>query len=396
MSSIENVVFCPRGDTNEHIVATYNLRSRTTLKEAAWALAVGQSIGNPNVRNEWETDDMFRRNGCLILEDPADLQRRRKGVVRVAFPLANINLKRDGISQLMCQLMGGQLDIDIIDGCGLIRLEFPRSDNFVAPKFGLSGIRRFTDCYKKPLLGGIVKPKIGIDPKTLLEIVKQLVAGGVNFIKEDEIMSDPAHCPIRERVPLVMDYLRDKRVIYAVSITADGSELLDRAKLVCELGGNAVHFNVWSGLGAYRAVRQLDLPLMLFFQKSGDRIMTEPTNRAYVAWNVICQLTAMMGVDFIHAGMWGGYLSTSEEELGTTMQILRSNQVMPSLSCGMHPGLVQAIVSRFGDTWMANCGGCVHGHPGGTRAGAAAMRQAIDGTHATEYFEAISKWGLVQ
>ena len=39
----------------------------------------------------------------------------------------------------------------------------------------------------KPLFGAIVKPKTGITPEVLLEMVKELVEGGVNFIKEDEI-----------------------------------------------------------------------------------------------------------------------------------------------------------------------------------------------------------------
>jgi hypothetical protein len=45
---------------------------------------------------------------------------------------------------------------------------------------------------------------------------------------------------------------------------------------------------------------------------------------------------------------------------------------------------------------MANCGGAIHGHPGGTYAGARAMRQAIDGTGGAEYDAAIQKWGFVE
>jgi len=61
----------------------------------------------------------------------------------------------------------------------------------------------------------------------------------------------------------------------------------------------------------------------------------------------------------------------------------------------MNPGLVQANARRFGCDFIANVGGAIHGHPGGTLAGAIAMRQAIDGKHGEEYLAAISKWGLV-
>ena len=32
----------------------------TSLYEAAWALSIGQSVGNPNIRNKWETDELFK------------------------------------------------------------------------------------------------------------------------------------------------------------------------------------------------------------------------------------------------------------------------------------------------------------------------------------------------
>ena len=81
----------------------------------------------------------------------------------------------------------------------------------------------------------------------MLEIVKELVDGGVNFIKEDEIMSNPAFCPMQERVPLVMDYLKDKNVVYAVCINADYPNLISKMTRAYELGANAVHINFWNG-----------------------------------------------------------------------------------------------------------------------------------------------------
>jgi ribulose 1,5-bisphosphate carboxylase large subunit-like protein len=191
-----------------------------------------------------------------------------------------------------------------------------------------------------------------------------------------------------------MDYLKDKQVIYAVCINSDSPYLLDRVKQVHEMGGNAVHVNFWSGLGSYKAIRELDLPMFLFFQKSGDKILTNESHAFHIKWDVICKLAGMMGVDFIHAGMWGGYMKYSDEELRKTIDILHENNVMPSLSCGMNPGLVQAISKRYGFDYMANVGGALHGHPSGTKAGVVAMRQSIDGDHGEEYAAAIEKWGI--
>ena len=62
----------------------------------------------------------------------------------------------------------------------------------------------------------------------------------------------------------------------------------------------------------------------------------------------------------------------------------------------MHPGLVNAVAGRFGNDFIANVGGAIHGHPMGTLAGARAMRQAIDKNFNQEYNVAIEKWGLVE
>ena len=70
-----------------------------------------------------------------------------------------------------------------------------------------------------------------------------------------------------------------------------------------------------------------------------------------------------------------------EKDLRDNLKTLTSNNVMPALSCGMHPGLVQAIIKKFGNDFIANVGGAIHGHPMGTLAGAKAMRQSIDNSH---------------
>ena len=138
------------------------------------------------------------------------------------------------------------------------------------------------------------------------------------------------------------------------------------------------------------------MPIFIHFQKSGDKILTEKSHAYHIDWKVICQLAGMMGVDFIHAGMWGGYMDEDQNDLKQTLHILRKYGVMPALSCGMHAGLIQAINKRFGVDYMANVGGAIHGHPSGTLSGVRALRQSIDKKHGEEYKQAIEKWGKLE
>lgn len=386
-------------DNNKYFIVKYFLQSSTNLRDAAWNIAIGQSVGNPNVRNKWETDDLFKNHSCLILADEEELKVKSSGEVSIAFPVINTDWSTDGISHLLCQIMGGHVDIDLVKKCRVIKLELPKIviECFRGPKFGITGIRKFVNQYDKPLFGAIIKPKTGISPSTLLDMVKELVDGGVDFIKEDEIMSNPSFCPLEKRVPIIADYLskQSKKVVFCHTINCDPHILQDRVKTIYSLGGNGVHINVWSGYGSYNSIRQLDLPIYIHFQSSGAKVITSINNQFSISWPVLCQLATLMGVDTIQTGMVGGYSNDNPEEILECIKILRDGNTLPALSCGLHPGLVDKITSLVGNDYLGNAGGAIHGHPNGTLAGSKAMRQSIDKNYGLEYEQAIEKWGRV-
>ena len=383
------------------VIAKYYIETYTefgSLRDAAWSLAIGQSVGNPRVRNQWETDELFETSSCVIYEDEKSLMNKNKGIIEIGFPHINTDWENDGISHLLCQLMGGQVDINVFKKCRLLDIRFPEriEKYFLGPKYGITGIRNFLKQNNKPISGAIIKPKTGINAHVLTEMVKELLDGGVDFIKEDEILSNPTFCRLEDRVNPVMKAIQahNRPVMYCFCINGDPHTVLDRARFVADQGGNGVHVNFWSGLGIYRSIRMLDLPLFLHFQKSGDKILTDPRHSFGIEWSVLCDLAGMSGVDTIHAGMWGGYLSDNEESIRNIMKVLHNRNTLPALSCGMHPGLVDEITNRFGYDYLANCGGSIHGHPDGTKSGAMAMRQAIDRRNGNELTVAIDKWGF--
>lgn len=372
-------IFQNEKDLEKYFYVTYYLETTKTLREAAYALAVGQSIGNPNLRSGYETPDMIE-DFCAKIVNNISLNWDR-GNVEVGFPLANIDWQTDGISHLLCTIMGGQTDIDIITKCRALRLEFNDDfikNNFNTPKYGISGIRNKSGNQHSPLFGGIIKPKTGMTPDKLLDMVKELVEGGVNFIKEDEIMSNPAVCRLSDRIDLINNYISNTNVVYCYCINSDPSYILPRAQFVANNGGNGVHINVWSGLGSYKTIRDANLPLFIHYQKSGDKAFTHKDNPFSLSWELCCQLAVWCGVDSIHAGMWGGYLSDPEDELRTILNVLQTGNVLPALSCGMTADLIQPIVDKFGIDWMANVGGAIHSDPSGSKAGALKIKNAIN------------------
>jgi ribulose-bisphosphate carboxylase large chain len=390
-SSLEEI------DRDKYFIATYKAKSVTTLMSLAWDIAMGQSVGNPSIRNKWEDDELYENHSCLILNNKDILEKTNEGFVDIAFPLANIDWIDDGINHLICQLMGGHTDINIVERCRLVGLVLPEhiKNLFKGPKFGITGMRKLTGSLDKPLLGGILKPKVIQNRIILEDMVRELIDGGVDFIKEDEIMSNVPHLPLDKRVDVVANLLSkvNYKLVFCHTINADPHNILDRCKRVKELGGNGVHINILGGLGVYNSVRRLDLPLYIHLQSSGQKLLTDIRNPYSISWPVICQLATMMGVDTIQTGMIGGYSNDDPNEIFQCINILRAGNTLPALSCGFHPGMVEWVTSEVGVDYLANSGGAIHGHPGGTLAGARAMRQAVDKTHGPEYKQAVDLWG---
>jgi len=413
---IDDYLFQSEINKEENIIALYSVGSKN-LVNAAKGIAIGQSIGNPEVRTQRDSPEIFKNNLAKILS--INEIGEQKGIVQIAYPLINFDVYEDGITQLLCTLMGGQMDIDMIESCRLMNIDLPEKylAAYKGPKFGMGNIKRRAKANGRPLLGGIIKPKTGINISQLEEMVKEMLEGGVDFIKEDEILGNPYFCRFKERVKKISEMVNDfsekqgRQVFYAPCINSDYPYFLERAQFASDNGAKALHLNFWAGLSAYKALRDLDLESAIFFQKSGDKVMTDKRHDFGIDWNVICKLARMAGCDFIHAGMWGGYLSDTKEDLSKIMSSLREGntykQTVPSLSCGSHPGLVDTTISNFGDDLMMNVGGAIQGHPLGTEAGARAMRQAFECYQEKKFIyefmkdkeelrEAIEKWGYVK
>ena len=412
----ENFLFNESVENKRYFIAKYLIKSNDMIK-AASGVAIGQSIGNPNVRLDSETEELLDNHLAIILDHPENLKNKKEAIIKIAYPTKNFDLEQDGITQLICTVMGGQMDIEEILSCRLLDLEFPEVflKTFKGPKIGMSEIKKRTNCINRPLLGGIVKPKTGLDIETLKQVCKNMVIGGVDFIKEDEILGNPSCCPFEERVKIVNDVVQNeaaklnKEVFYAPCVNSDLPYLLKRIEFLVKQNVLAYHVNIWSGINMYKYLRSFDFNIAMFYQKSGDRVLTDKNNHYSISWGVLLKLARISGADFIHAGMWGGYLSDTKEDLSEWMSILTSThdlgflKTVPSFSCGSHPGLVDTTVKNFGNDIMMSLGGSLHGHPKGTISGAKAMRQAFDlninkklkHSNLSEYYQAIEKWGFI-
>ena len=110
MANIEDYIFQLDIDKEDHIIATYYLESKDFLA-AAKAIAIGQTIGNPDVRTQRDSPQIMRDHLAKILDLRTSLTSKQKGFLKIAFPIINFNIKEDGITQILCSLMGGQIKL---------------------------------------------------------------------------------------------------------------------------------------------------------------------------------------------------------------------------------------------------------------------------------------------
>lgn len=331
------------------------------MRKAVQAICIGQTIGNPDNRTPFDA-----KLGALVAQGS-----HRGNRITVRFPVKIFS--NSGISHILSVIMGGQLDIDHIQQCKLVSLDLSAIEHhFPGPRFGIQGIRKFLQVYDRPLIGGIVKPKIGLTSREFASVCKEMAKGGIDFIKEDEILNDQNFARFAERIRVISDALGEFRLIYAPCITGDGNEAIEKAQLAAELGIKAVHLNIWSGFGTFHAIRKL-VNIAIFFQKSGDKVLTTGPNA--IPFDVLCQIINLIGCDFSHVGMLGGYLNESPADLRRRIKALKNT--IPSFSCGAHPGLVGKLRRTFGNDIMITAGGAIHSHKNGITAGARAFMEAL-------------------
>src|SRR3989344_1695954 len=123
MANIEDYIFRKSVDEQSHVIATYSVESGNLLN-AAREIAIGQSIGNPDVRTERDTPEILEKNLAKIIGSPENFK-GTSGTVQIAYPLENLG-EGDGVAQLLCMIMGGQMDIDNITACRLEEIKFPK------------------------------------------------------------------------------------------------------------------------------------------------------------------------------------------------------------------------------------------------------------------------------
>lgn len=421
-----------------YCLATYRcFDEKADFHKKALSIAVGLTVGSWTDLPEARKTEMEKHLGQVVsvdVHEPASNESlsERFADIRIAYP--DVNFSQD-IPALLVTVFG-KLSMD--GRIKLIDLSFSANflRNFKGPKFGIEGIRNLLGVHDRPLLMSIFKSVIGHDLPALQEQFAQQALGGVDLIKDDEILFENPLTPIEKRVEACMEAARKvqqqtgQKLLYAVNLTGPTSKLHMQAKKAIDAGANALLFNVlaygFDVLHELSQNREINVPIAAHPALAGALY---PSPHYGISASVLLgKLMRLAGADLVlfpspygsvvmpkeenmaikHAllteNIAGDYIYSHQVEATAKPQLARS---LPVPSAGIHPGLVPLILKDFGQEVVVNAGGGIHGHPMGTAAGGQAFQQAITATLAQvslrEYAEthpelqtAIDLWGIKQ
>lgn len=315
---------------------------------------------------------------------------RKNKIVEILVPTDDFEI--GNMPQFLSLVAGNVFGLKQLRHLRLLDVELPKEfiQYYKGPRFGIDGIREITSARERPLVGTIVKPKIGLGPADYAEVVREAVGGGVDLVKMDETLTNQDFCKLEENVSWVMEVIdnykevTEKEVLFAVNITTRPDKLLERAEEVLKLGANCLMIDVvCTGIAAIQILRDdpsINAPI--YCHRAGHAAFTEDPKHG-IHWMVFCKLARLLGADAIHAGTIVGKMRGGQKEVLDCYDALRNDwygfkPTMPAASGGLYPGLLPKLIKLLGKDIIANFGGGIHGHPDGTKAGAAAVRQALD------------------
>ncbi|WP_337103423.1 2,3-diketo-5-methylthiopentyl-1-phosphate enolase [Paenibacillus sp. YIM B09110] len=375
-------------------IATYrSYDDKADFNKKALSIAVGLTVGSWTELPEAKKAEMEKHLGKVLSIDVHESANAAPGEryadIRIAYP--DINFSRD-IPALLVTVFG-KLSMD-----GRIKLlDLDVSDDFASvfpgPKFGLNGVRDLLGVHDRPLLMSIFKSVVGHDLANLQDQFYKQALGGVDLIKDDEILFENPLTPLEKRVEVCMEAARKaeqetgQKLLYAVNLTGPTSQLAANARKAIAAGANALLFNVLSYgydvLHELSSDRAINVPIASHPALAGA--MYPSPHYGISASLLLGKLMRLAGADLaLFPSPYGSVVMPKEENMAVKEALLQPMHQLrtsfPVPSAGIHPGLVPLILKDFGTDVVVNAGGGIHGHPMGTAAGGQAFRMAITAT----------------
>ena len=355
---------------------------------------------------------------------------KETSIVKIAYTKELFEI--DNLPQILSAIAGNIYGMKVLKSLRLLDISFPKDivKAYKGPKFGIEGIRKLTKVKDRPLLGTIVKPKVGLNEVEHAKICGDAWIGGLDIVKDDENLTSMTFNKFEKRIKETLK-TRDKaenqtgeRKFYIPNITAPLSTMKKRADFVIENGGEYIMVDILTvGFSALQEIRDYldDKNIVIHAHRAMHAALTRNKKHG-MTMLALSKLMRLIGMDQLHTGTVVGKMEGGKKEVLECNKILTAQKIsdnnitmlnqdwgdikptLPVASGGLSPLHIPDLIEILGKDMVYQFGGGCHGHPSGTEAGAKAIRQAteavLNGSTLKEYAiknvelaKAIEKWG---
>ena len=393
------------------------------LEQACEEIAKESSIGTWTEIATLSADVAERLKPSAFYIDP------EHNIVKIAY--TKELFEAENLPQILSAIAGNIFGMKVLKYLRLLDIGFPKAiiEKYMGPKYGIAGIRKQTKIRDRPLLGTIVKPKVGLNEKEHAKVCGEAWRGGLDIVKDDENLTSMTFNRFDKRIVETLK-IKEKiesetgeRKFYMPNITAPLTTMKKRADFVIDNGGKYVMVDIVTiGFSALQEIRDyLENKEVIIHAHRAMHAAFTRNKKHGMTMLVLAKLMRLIGMDQLHTGTVVGKMEGGKQEVLEINKIITEQKIMgnnlsildqewdnikptlPVASGGLSPLDVPELMRILGKDMVYQFGGGCHGHPDGTEAGARAIRQAIDAaienndleeyakTH-SELAKAIEKW----
>lgn len=395
----------PEGLEENYVIAVYRVcgvAAGNALKKFG-NFAVGQTVGTwisvPGI-----TEEMIAKYQARVVEfelvssDPEEIF-----ILRAAFPTANF---AGSFAAMLTGILGNDVSTSL--EVRLLNLEFIGESmadmgykkKKVSP---IDKLRNMTGVYNRPLLLNMIKPCIGFEPEAGAKFFREAALGGMDLIKDDELLTNPKYCEVEKRVAAYgraaqeVKSITGKETIYLPNITDRPGKMREHAKAAAAAGAKACLINyVFTGMDAFSEICQ-EFGDELFVMGHYAGIGMVNGSKSGIANPVyLGMLPRIAGADAV---MTMACSSENEEQMMDFYQNVQQqmcevpgvDKIVTTIGGGITPVHIPKLMEELGNDIIIGIGGAVQGHPMGTQKGAEAAMAAVNAAAAGQSLQAKAK-----
>jgi ribulose-bisphosphate carboxylase large chain len=400
----------------EYLLAVFHLVPRKTLNilQAAAEVASESSTGT-NFKVNTETQ-FSRKMNALVYQ--VDL---KKNLVWLAYPWRIFD-RGGNIQNILTFIVGNVLGMKEVSALKLIDVWFPPAmlEKYDGPSYTIDDMRKYLGVYGRPILGTIIKPKIGLNDREYADVCYEFWVGGGDFVKNDEPQADQDFCPFEKmvhNVKNVMDRVvkeTGKKKVHSFNVSSpDFDTMIKRCEIIKKAGFEKGSYaflidGITAGWMAVQTLRRNYPGVFIHFHRAGHGAFTRDENPFGFSVLFLSKFARLAGASGVHTGTAGvGKMAgTPEEDIVAAHNIMEPKSMghffeqswskikkcCPIVSGGLNPTLLKPFIDLMGNVdFITTMGAGCHAHPKGTRAGATALVQACEAYTKGKSIEEYSK-----